>query len=165
MYKKLMCDMDKATLLNMRDGGMSNAEIAVSVGCSKATIYKLIGKQPEDISKRARNAGYARAWEARRKPAEGGYTTERKMQSFMPKREEAEPASAVLVMKPVKMPIPLRGEFMHYVISPDRDLIDVETEGGRALIQIPAEKLDTFIAELNAIKKNIGAAQPMPFWG
>lgn len=90
---------------------------------------------------------------------------ERKIHSYMPPRDEEPAPAAVLVMKPVKMAIPLRGEFMHYVISPDRDLIDVETEGGRALLQVPADKLDTFIAELNAIKKNIGAEKPMQFWG
>ena len=44
-------------------------------------------------------------------------------------------------------------------------MIDVETDEGRTLIQIPAEKLGTFIEELTAIKKNIGQAEPMRMWG
>lgn len=76
-------------------------------------------------------------------------------------QEDAEPA-AVLVVK--RAPIMLSGAFMDYVVAADSKMIDVETEG-RTLMQIPAEKLETFIAELTAISRNIGAEKPMQFWG
>lgn len=50
--RKLLADMDKTQLLNMRDEGMSNAEIARAVGCGYQTIYRAIGKQPLEITKR-----------------------------------------------------------------------------------------------------------------
>ena len=168
MYKNnrgFMKDMNRADLIKMREGGMSNAAIAVSLGCSKATVYHLIGKQPPEISKRNKELGYiAMRKENRAEASEEGRTVVRKMKSFMPRSEE-EPEKAVLVMKPVKMPIPLHGEYMDYVISAERDLIDVDTAEGRTLIQIPADMLETFIAELTAIRNNIGADKPMQFWG
>lgn len=167
MYTKnrgFMKDMNKSELLKMREGGMSNREIALSLGCSTPVVYQVIGKQPEEISKRCRLEGMARRREMLQTPPDEK-SVEVKMHSYMQTRNEEPAVPAVLVMKPVKMPIPLRGAFMHYVIAPDRDLIDVETEEGRVLIQIPADQLDTFIAELGAIKKNIGAQQPMQFWG
>lgn len=76
MYNKnrgFMKDMNRADLLSMREGGMSNAAIAASVGCSKATIYSLIGAQPPEISKRNKELGYAsRRKENREKTSEGG---------------------------------------------------------------------------------------------
>lgn len=86
----------------------------------------------------------------------------------MPRREEPEEQKkAVLVVKPVKAPILLHGEYMDYVISAERDLIDVDTPEGRTLMQIQMDKLDLFIAELTAIKNNAGIDKPMKvqFWG
>lgn len=79
---------------------------------------------------------------------------------------EEEPKKCVLVVKALPpMPIPLHGEFMDYVISADRTSVDVETEQGRCLLQIPMEKIDTFIAELNAIKRNASSGAAGQFWG
>lgn len=75
MYTKnhgFMKDMNRADLLKMRDGGMSNREIAVSLGCSTPVVYQLIGKQPEEITKRCRREGMERWKEERRNPPEGG---------------------------------------------------------------------------------------------
>jgi hypothetical protein len=166
MYKNnrgFMKDMNRADLLKMREGGMSNAAIAVSLGCSKTTVYQLIGKQPPEISKRNKELGYiAMRKENREKPTEEGYTVQRKAPSMMPRREEA-PVKAVLAVR--KSAIQLAGAFSNYTISPDRTLIDVEDASGRVLYQFQADKLDTFIAELTAIQRNIGQAQPMEMWG
>ena len=71
--RKLMADMDKTQLLNMREEGMSNAEIAQAVGCCSVTILKLIGKQPDWITQKNRTAGYsAMAQTKREKYSEGG---------------------------------------------------------------------------------------------
>ena len=166
MYKSrshgLISDISKAELLKMREGGMSNAAIAASLGCSKNSVWRLIGAQPKEISRQSMREAY-RARTATADP-EGVCTVERKMQSFMPQREE--PAKAVLVMKTLPpAPIPLHGEFADYTISADRQTIEVENEKGRVLILVPAEKLGTFITELQAIEKNIAAEKPMQFWG
>ena len=86
------------------------------------------------------------------------------MKSFMPQPEESEQErAAVLAVK--KSPVCLSGAYMCYCVSAERDTVDVETAEGRVLMQIPADKLETFIAELGAIKNNIGAERPMQFWG
>lgn len=163
MYKGasrgFMKDMNRADLLKMREGGMSNKTIAKSLGCSYKTVLELIGKQPKDITSASCRVGQL----ASRMPSEGGYTVETKMKSFMPQREEPEPVKAVLAVK--RSPIQLSGEYMHYTICPGREMIDVETDEGRVLMQIPAEKLEMFIEELTAIQKNIGQAEPMRMWG
>lgn len=160
--------MDKATLLKMRgedENGMSNKEIADALHVNVSTIYNLIGKQPDWITKKNREAGYVKMAQSKRLfPDEGGHSVKRKMQSFMPQREE--PVKAVLVMKSLPpQPIPLHGEFMDYVIDAERKSVDVETEQGRVLLNVPADKLGMFIEELQAIQKNIGSEKPMPFWG
>lgn len=50
--RRILADMDKTQLLNMREQGMSNEEIANAVGCGYQTIYRAIGKQPPEITKR-----------------------------------------------------------------------------------------------------------------
>ena len=52
-----------------------------------------------------------------------------------------------------------------YTRCPGREMIDVETEEGRTLIQVPADMLGMFIEELQAIQKNMNTAQSVPFWG
>lgn len=47
----ILKDIDKTTLLSMRDSGMTNQEIADSVGCCYATICKILGKQPPGMRK------------------------------------------------------------------------------------------------------------------
>ena len=161
----LMKDMDKTQLLRMRDEeGMTINEIALRVGCSRATVQKILGPMTPE-QKRARQAlGGKRGTDTRYgRTAEGGYSVERKMQSFKPQGEEPEPVKAVLAVK--KSPIRLSGAFMHYTICPGRELVEVETDEGRVLMQIPADKLEGFIEELTAIRKNIGKAQPMEMWG
>lgn len=168
MYKKVMQDMDKVTLLKMRDEeGMTLKEIARSVGCSTATISKIIGPMtPEERRKRQAQGGKNGSRTRWSEKTEGGYVAERKMQSFMPQREQEEPKRAVLVMKTIApQPIPLHGEFMDYTISPDRKTVDVETDQGRCLMQIPVEKISLFIDELDAIRRNAASGQALPFWG
>lgn len=51
MYK----DMDPGELIKMRETGMTNKEIADSLGVHYETVLKLIGKQPKGLRK-----GYVR---------------------------------------------------------------------------------------------------------
>lgn len=165
MYKSrshgLISDISKAELLKMRDGGMSNAAIAASLGCSKNSVWRLIGAQPKEISRQSMREAYR----ARTAPAssEGGYTVERKAMSFMPKLPDPEPVKAVLTVK--RRDIQLAGAYMHYTVAADGSCVDVETEQGNVLISVPKDKLDAFIEELAAIKNHIGDVKPMEFWG
>lgn len=160
--------MDKTTLLRMRDEeGMTLNQIAIAVGCSKATISKILGPMTPEERHRRKVENGKKSCEIRwGKPIEGGYSVERKANSFMPQREQEEPKRAVLVMKTIApQPIPLHGEFMDYTISPDRQTVDVETEQGRCLMQIPIERIGMFIDELDAIRRNAASGQALPFWG
>ena len=158
-----MKDMDKTTLLKMRyEEEMSIKEMAMALGCSMSTVSRILGPMsPEERAKRKREGG-RKGGLCTQKRDKGGYTVERKAPSMMPQRE-AEPVKAVLAVK--KAPIRLSGAFMHYTICPGREMIDVETEEGRTLIQVPADMLGTFIEELTAIQKNMNTAQSVPFWG
>ena len=162
--RKLLADMDKTVLMKMRDEeGMTIQEIAARVGCSKATVSRILGPMtPEQRMQRKVEAGKKGSQSRWAKATEGGYSVVRKAPSMMPQREE-ETVKAVLAVK--KAPIRLSGAFMHYTICPGKEMIDVETEGGRTLIQVPADMLGTFIEELTAIQKNMNTAQSVPFWG
>lgn len=171
MYRKtrgFMKDMDKNELLKMREGGMSNAAIAASLGCSQSAVYNILGPMPKEMRSRIARETGARGGRAKwSNQTEGGYTVERKMKSFMHASEvleqpEQEQAAAVLAVK--RAPIMLSGQFMDYVVSADSKSVEVEKEG-RVLMQIPAENLVTFIKELAAISRNIGEQKPMQFWG
>lgn len=154
MYRrKFMQDLSRSELMSMRDTGMSNADIAQSLGCSVAMVYKLIGKQPPEMSRANRSAARMDG------TPQGKSRCGMEMDSEIPKR-------AVLVVKPTEpQPINLHGAFMDYFIPADRSRIDVETPEKRCLMQIPAEMLDTLIEELNAIRNNIGSDTVLPFWG
>ena len=68
-----MKDMDKTTLLKMRDEeGMSINEMVAAVGCSKSTLYRILGPMPtEERVKRQSAGGKKGGWNAR-KEREGG---------------------------------------------------------------------------------------------
>lgn len=161
--RKLLDDMDKTQLLHMRESGMNNKEIANAVGCCPITIGRILGPMTKEERARVNRENIKKSLEVRsRRASEGGYTVERKAPSMMPQRE-AEPVKAVLAVK--KTDTHLTGTYKNYVVAADRSYIDVETEDGRTLLNIPADMLGTFIKELTAIQKNMNTAQSMPFWG
>ena len=164
--RKFMKDMDKTTLLKMREEqDMTNKDIAHAVGCSEVTIRNIIGAMPPEMRRRKFSENGKRN-AINRSRAEGGYTMERKLQSFkpfVPQREEPEPAKAVLTVK--RRDIQLAGAYMHYTVSASGSCVDVETGQGQVLISVPNDKLDAFIEELTAIRHHLGDVKPMEFWG
>lgn len=170
MYKThgFVKDMSMAKLLEMREAGMSNREIAAAQGCSYWSIHNLIGPQPPEMTLANRSKATTKS-NVRR-----GGAGVRKVNSFM-HPEDAQAAvkdepqithRAVLVKKNVApQPIPMHGEFMDYTISADRQMVDVETEKGRCLIQIPIDKIGLFIEELDAIRRNAAVGENMVMWG
>ena len=163
--RKLMADMDKTQLLRMRDEeNMTYDEMAAAVGCSKTTLCKILGPMsPEQRAERKRAGGRKSSANRWSKSSEGGYTVERKLQSFKPQREEPEPVKAVLTVK--RRDIQLAGAYMHYTVSASGSCVDVETEQGNVLISVPNDKLDAFIEELTAIRHHLGDVKTMEFWG
>lgn len=76
MYKTrgFMKDMDKTTLLHMRDDeGMTLQQIAKALGCSKTTVCNILGPMtPEERAKRKAEGARRGAESRRRESPEGG---------------------------------------------------------------------------------------------
>ena len=162
-----MQDLDKTKLLEMRNERfMSNSQIAFELGCSQSTIYKLIGPMPKEMLHAKKvEYGYKGAMIKHGKDyqAEAEQAVKNLQQAEPEKHEQpevtalpAKPEKGVLAVRPAELK--LWGDFGCYTISEKRDQIDVENAEGRVLINVPAGKLDTFIAELQAIARNIGSA-------
>lgn len=50
--------VDKTELLTMREQGMTNNEIAESLGIDRSTVYNYIGGMPEKLKKKSRSTSY-----------------------------------------------------------------------------------------------------------
>lgn len=165
----LYADMNKDELLKMRsERFMSNSQIAHELGVSQSTIYNLIGPMPKEMLREKRKEwGY-----------KGALVKYGRDYQNTPEEEPATPALAAIRPEPPKPEekskpalaikpsvLQLWGDFGHYTISEARDMIDVENGEGRVLINVPADKLDTFIAELSAISRNIaGSRSHVEMW-
>lgn len=65
MRRALYKDIDPGALIEMRNGGMSNAQIAKTLGVSYSTILGMIGKQPHGMRACAAKTGGVEAVEER----------------------------------------------------------------------------------------------------
>ena len=124
-------DISDSELLQMREAGMTNAEIASRCGVSYQTILNRIGKQPP--SARA-------AWAP-------NFTSETRTKKE-PKEEI--PASLIIEDRVVR----LSGMFGCYEVSAKDNVIRASTQDGSAF-SIPFDKLSDLIAELQAIQRKI----------
>ena len=50
--------VDKTELLTMREQGMTNNEIAESLGIDRSTVYNYIGGMPEELKRKSRSASH-----------------------------------------------------------------------------------------------------------
>ena len=50
--------VDKTELLTMREQGMTNNEIAKSLGIDRSTVYNYIGGMPEELKRKSRSSSY-----------------------------------------------------------------------------------------------------------
>ena len=50
--------VDRTELLTMREQGMTNNEIAESLGIDRSTVYNYIGGMPEELKRKSRSAAY-----------------------------------------------------------------------------------------------------------
>lgn len=145
MYKPLYKDLSKSELLSMRESGMSNREIADSLAVSYNTVLRLIGKQPNGL-----------------RAMRGGATTNT---DFLNKSMNLpqEPDIACLAVE--KSDLYLTGAVARYRLHPDRDRVTIIDEEYEELYAIDADKLETFIRELQAIARNIeNSRQPLEMW-
>lgn len=135
MARCLLKDLNKSELLQMREQGMSNRDIANVLGCSYQTIRRAIGNQP--FAKR-RN-----------------YYYDAPMKTPTKQEEPQEVHEAALAVQ--RSALRLKGLFGEYEISDDGQTIEVTAPFN---IVLNAEEIATFIKELQAIERNIDKVQP-----
>ena len=136
MRRSVLSDVSISELLSMRDSGMSNQEIADSLGCSYYTVLRLIGKQPKEMRKE-----YTRIADT---PSE-----KPKPAQVFKEEEEFIPASLVLAERTVV----LQGEVGRYEIDTYKSSVSISiTDHGQ--ISIPMSDLKVLYKEIAAIIRN-----------
>lgn len=146
-------DLDASTLLHMRSEGKSNSQIAKVLDCSLDTVYRLIGKQPQEITDRNRLAGRQARKNARKAAQEVAIVPS----SAIMKNAVQKPAieKKVNPLKVLSQKISLQGEVCIYHVDSSTATIELESVGGSKMEivgNLQADKLDSFIAELQEIK-------------
>lgn len=128
MIRKLVDEVNISELQTMRAEGMSNSEIAESLNCSIATIYKYIGKQPSGLRKKR-----------------GGEKTPRVAV------DAPQTAPACLVMQNMKLI--LHGVAGAYEIDCKAQYVDINM--GDDTMRLNFDKLAGVIDELRAIQRKL----------
>lgn len=131
--RALYKDMDRSELLAMREQGMSNREIADSVAVSYQTIYKLIGKQPQEMNAYTRRCGKASP----------------KLHA-MPAEEETHEA-CLTIHRPA---LEICGNKWKYRAKLGQGMIEVFTAQDVMPVAVDIEDLPRIIKELQAIVRN-----------
>lgn len=131
--RALYKDMDRGELLAMREQGMSNREIADSLAVSYQTIYRLIGKQPQEMNAYTRRCGKA----APRLHA-------------MPAEEETHEACLTIKRPEIYMV----GNKWRYSATPGGNRVRIQTEAEGHWFGVALEDLPQIIKELQTIVRN-----------
>lgn len=135
----MLDDVTIDEMLQMREQGMGNQDIADALGTTVATVRKYIGNQPKELYK-----------------ARGGYHPPK------PKKEpEPEPSTAFLVVQNREIELHgLQGKYM--VDCKGRSvLVDINIFGEQTFtlslddVESIAEKLTGFVGELKAIARKV----------
>lgn len=129
--KSLLKDVSRDELLRMRRAGMTNMDIAKSLGVSYPTVYRHIGAQP----------------------SRGG-----KMAAFVPeptppRAAPADDAPAALVV--TGRVVNLMGEAAEYRFDAGARSVTVRPAGAESEITVPFDALPLMIAELQAIARQL----------
>lgn len=135
---KLLRDMDIENLYSMRREGMSNKEIAQSLGISYGYVLQLIGKQPKDLTSKAISEGRCASC------------------APTPAKEEPPPSPCLEV---VERSINLNGLFGQYFVSVDKRTVLVSFREDDELVcfNLDMDKLEILIEELEAVKRNLSS--------
>ena len=132
--RSVLSDVSISELMTMREEqGMSNREIADSIGCSYYTVLRLIGKQP---------AAY-------RKTPEASSVVPAPRRVFRAEEEEVVPASLVLAGRTLT----LQGEVGKYEIDSSSQTVHIQIpEQGRFSVSLDSLKI--LHSEIAAIIRN-----------
>lgn len=145
MRKKLLDDVSVNELLEFRNEGYTNSQIAEMLDVYYQTVYSIIGKMPDEmIAKAKREAakigGYAR-WE-KKEPAEGN----KQMKGAEQKMENTNSACLVVVNRKET----LQGTIGLYEVDCEKKKVTM-----RPVEEINFENLNDYINELQAISRKI----------
>lgn len=145
MRKKLLDDVSVNELLEFRNEGYTNSQIAEMLDVSYQTVYSIIEKMPDEmIAKAKREAakigGYAR-WE-KKQPAEDN----KQMKGAEQKMENTNSACLVVVNRKET----LQGTIGLYEVDCEKKKVTM-----RPVEEINFEKLNDYINELQAISRKI----------
>ena len=146
MRKRLLDDVSVNELLEFRREGYTNSQIAEMLDVCSRTIYRIIGKMPDDMISKAKSEGRKiGSYERRDKkqPAEGN----KQMKGAEPKMEESNSACLVVVNRNVT----LQGTIGLYEVDFEKKKVTM-----RPVEEINFEKLNDYINELQAISRKIG---------
>lgn len=133
MGKSLLNEVSRDELLSMRESGMTNQDIANTLGVSINTIYRHIGAQPPGMRK-----NHVYIHEPIHKDTE-----------LQKDFEEA-----ALIVEDRK--ISLAGLFAGYKVNIKAKEVVVFVEDGVDALVIPFDQVENFARELRAISRHIG---------
>lgn len=128
MSRGLLKDISISELKSMRESGMTNMDIANSLGVGYQTIYRLLGRQPKGVR--------------------GSYTFP-EARGEQDDKEEFEEAALAVENREIK----LAGLFASYRYHVREKTFDIITEGDNTAITMSVDDIETFVKELSAIKR------------
>ena len=146
MRKKLLDDVSVNELLEFRKDGYTNSQIAEMLDVSSRTIYRMIGKMPDEMIANAKREGLERGRYIRLEKATNTNENER-MEGE--KHEMVENCAACLVV--VNRKVNLQGTIGLYEVDCESKKLTM-----RPMEEIGFDNLNAYINELQAISRKIG---------
>lgn len=146
MRRKLLDEVSVNELLEFRNDGYTNSQIAEMLDVCERTIYRIIGKMQDDMIKKAKQEGQKKGACARlynKRMAESGEQTKGEGPMIEIKR------NACLVL--VNRKETLKGTIGLYEIDLENKKVTM-----RPVEEIEFDKLNDYINELQAISRKIG---------
>lgn len=142
-----------AEMRAMRDAGMTNADIANSLGVTQVTVYRHIGAQP------GKNwAGYQRRM--RQNPIVR--EVERLTQPDVQAVPESAPAAELVVTNRVTY---LTGEAAEYCVDHRARVVRFMPAGAEGMLEIGFDEWAAFAREVQAVARNLdGMRVPVEMW-
>ena len=128
--RSILNDVSIDEMMNMRESGMTNTDIAQALGCSYQTVHKYIGAQP------SRGGLYARSIHP------------------VSKNEEQEPEYEP-VLPVVNSVTYLSGEACEYEVDSRSKRVNIKGKGGEGAIAIGFDSIELFADEIAAICRNL----------
>ena len=145
MKRKLLDEVSVNELLEFRAEGYTNAQIAELLDVCERTIYRIIGKMPDEMIKKAKKEGQQKGVCARmykKQPSEGN----KQMKGAEQKMENTNSACLVVVNRKET----LQGTIGLYEVDCEKKKVTM-----RPVEEINFENLNDYINELQAISRKI----------